>query len=144
MNSLSQAALLSIGRLLKDTDLLDSTNRIRAEHQAGLIIGTRRGSLETDLAYGETVAAGPEFISPALFGYTLPNIPLAEVAIHYNVTGPVFSLFSENPATDAVKISKEWLSDPSTGCTFIIAGSLDSIPLNNETNVSTHFTICYA
>ncbi len=144
MNSLSQAALLEIGRLLRNDDLLDKNHKIAVKNHAGLIVGSRYGSLNTDLEYGQTVAAGPEFTSPALFGYTLPNIPLAEAAIHYNLTGPVFSLFSEDPAAEAIKVSKEWLKDASTNCGLIIAGSLDTLQLNNETTISTKFTICYA
>lgn len=144
MNPSSQAALLEIGRLLQGSDLLDDNRKVADHKQAGLIVATRRGSLDTDLAYGETVAMGPEFTSPALFGYTLSNIPLAEAAIHYNLTGPVFSLFSDTPKATALSICREWLDDPANRSEFIIAGSLDATTNNQETTVSASFTICHA
>lgn len=74
----------------------------------GLIGGTRRGSLHTDQAFIETMAAGPGLASPALFGYTLPNTPLAEVAVMFGLTGPVYALFDiETPlvcATDEARM----------------------------------------
>jgi len=33
---------------------------------------------------------------PALFGYTLANIPLAEAANHFGLIGPVYAIIDEN------------------------------------------------
>ncbi len=62
----------------------------------GLIGGTKRGSLHTDRAFITTMADGPGLASPALFGYTLPNIPLAEAAGVFGLVGPVYAVFDED------------------------------------------------
>ncbi len=55
----------------------------------GLIAGTRRGCLEADLAYFETVAScGASLASPNLFAYTLPGTMLGEASIQFGLTGP--------------------------------------------------------
>ena len=55
----------------------------------GLVAGTRRGCLEADLAYFETVASqGGSLASPNLFAYTLPGTMLGEASIQFGLTGP--------------------------------------------------------
>lgn len=57
----------------------------------GLVVGTRRGCLETDVAYFKTVALdGAAMASPNLFAYTLPNCMLGEASIQFGLTGPSF------------------------------------------------------
>ena len=144
MDPLSQAALLQVGHLLKQNGLLNENNQVPAEKHIGLIVGTQHGCLSTDLAYSETLALGPQFASPALFGYTLPNIPLAETAVHYKLTGPVFSIFADNPMQEAQATAQEWLADSSSPCSTIIAGELDLNPPTEPSTIIAQFTICHA
>jgi hypothetical protein len=70
----------------------------------GLVGGTTRGSLAPDLDFARTLCEGVNMASPALFGYTLANIPLAETANHYHLTGPVYALIDEaDPLAAAVR-----------------------------------------
>ena len=144
MDPLSQAALLQVGRLLGEADLLNEDNRVPADQHIGLIVGTRYGCLATDIAYSETLALGPQFAGPALFGYTLPNIPLAETAVHYKLTGPVFSLFADQPMGEALSTAQEWLADSSSPCSTIIAGELDLDPATDFTTITAKFRLCHA
>ena len=71
---------------------------------AGLIGATRRGSLETDRAFIESMMGEQGIPSPALFGYTLPNIPLAETAVFFGLVGPVYAIFADRqPLQQAVE-----------------------------------------
>lgn len=55
----------------------------------GLVVSTRNGCLEADLAYFQTVALdGGALASPNLFTYTVPNCMLGEASIHFGLTGP--------------------------------------------------------
>ena len=89
--------LLSSGRIRQSERLVDLGKK------CGLIGATKRGSLFTDQAFISTVEDGPGLASPALFGYTLPNIPLAEAAAVFGLVGPVYAVFEEcNPLERAV------------------------------------------
>ncbi len=66
-------------------------HRWKKKQPIGLVVGTRRGSLETDAAYFETAAYhGGAMASPNLFAYTLPNCMLGEASIRFGLTGPAF------------------------------------------------------
>jgi 3-oxoacyl-[acyl-carrier-protein] synthase II len=57
----------------------------------GIVASTVYGCLATDMDYYETVIPeGGAFASPNLFAYTLPNVFLGEVAIHFGLTGAAF------------------------------------------------------
>jgi 3-oxoacyl-[acyl-carrier-protein] synthase II len=57
----------------------------------GLVVGTRRGCLEADLAYFKTAAfQGGTLASPNLFAYTLPSTMLGEASIQFGLTGAGF------------------------------------------------------
>ena len=103
MTPLSRLLIVEVGRVLQGRGILRPGLKCsECGLQAGLIGGTRRGSLHTDLAFIESMKAGPGLASPALFGYTLPNIPLAEAASHYGLIGPVYAVFDEaSPLTVA-------------------------------------------
>ena len=65
----------------------------------GLVVGTRYGCLETDMAYFETAAYDSgAMASPNLFAYTLPNCMLGEASIQFGLTGPCFVI--SDPGTD--------------------------------------------
>lgn len=97
MTVLSRAVIVEVGRLFQEERLIKVGERCEdLQLFAGLIGGTRRGSYHTDVAFGKTMEDGIGLASPAHFGYTLPNIPLAEAASHYGLTGPVYALFEKN------------------------------------------------
>lgn len=142
MGLMGRAALVEVGLALHRENLLDENARLRPESAGGLIIGTRRGSLAVDLEYGNTLKAGAGMASPHLFGYTLPNIPLAEAAIRYNLTGPVFCLVSDDPFAEAVEEARQWLAETAGNTTLMVAGALDVIP-SEPAEASTQLTVLY-
>ncbi|MDH3360464.1 MAG: hypothetical protein OEL55_06280 [Desulfobulbaceae bacterium] len=111
MSPLSRAVVVEAGRFLTGNDLLATGSRFSDMGKTvGLIGVTGNGSLSTDVSFANTLADGFLMASPAIFGYTLPNIPLAEAANHYGLTGPVYALFNDHdPMEVAVKEAKRWL-----------------------------------
>ncbi len=125
MDAISRLAVVEVGRFLLGEGLLDPvTHRLPPEFVAGLIAGTRRGSLVTDIMYAETLKQGVGVASPLLFSYTLANIALAEAASHYGITGPVYSIYSEDPLKDARLEARRWVSG-AKDFTTMIAGTID-------------------
>ncbi|MGB3223333.1 MAG: hypothetical protein WBB23_11080 [Desulforhopalus sp.] len=111
MTPLCRVLIVEVGRLLCKRGILETGQRCNDRGlQVGLIGGTRNGSLHTDLSFIRTMEDGPGLASPALFGYTLPNIPLAEAASHYGLVGPVYALFEvTNPFEAAVREARQLL-----------------------------------
>ena len=111
MPPLSRAVVVEAGRVLKDAGLLENGRNLAAKGEnVGLIGGSRKGSLSTDLNFAATFSKNPKFASPVLFSYTLPNIPLAEAAGHYGLVGPVYAVFdSDNPLDAARQEAKRLL-----------------------------------
>jgi len=142
MDVMSRAALVGVGQALFDGGMLaDDAPVLQSGWTGGLIVGSRRGSLASDLDYAETLKLGPGMASPHLFGYTLPNIPLAEAAIQYQLTGPVFVLIGEKPFESAVHEARQWLSELPGEKKFIVAGALDVIPGQAEPAITAQFKI---
>ena len=112
MSPLSRAVVVEAGRMLTANGWLARGERFATlGRTVGLIGATLTGSVATDLAFADTLAAGFPMASPALFGYTLPNIPLAEAANHYGLTGPVYALFPDRaPLAAAVEEAQRWLA----------------------------------
>lgn len=104
MPPLSRLLIVETGRVLQENCILARGQRLNElNKKVGLIGGTRRGSLHTDQAFIETIADGPGCASPSLFGYTLPNIPLAEAASFYGLVGPVYAVFdTTDPMAKAI------------------------------------------
>lgn len=97
MPPISRALVLETAKLLKRNNLLSSNpNQAENGKTIGLIGGTRWGSLTTDLAFATTYKDDVALASPAIFGYTLANIPLAEAANHFGLTGPVYGLVTRD------------------------------------------------
>ncbi len=130
MDQASRLAVVEVGRSLRVAGLINHVRcKIDDDKIIGLIGGTRRGSLATDLAYGETYAQGLDMASPVFFSYTLANIALAEAASHYGLTGPVYSVYHENPFEEAAAEAKRWLAGDSQ-LYAMLAGELDFVPTN--------------
>ncbi|MBU0673120.1 MAG: hypothetical protein KJ950_00585 [Proteobacteria bacterium] len=128
MDILSRLAVAEVGRVLSECGRFDQrAPRIPKGMTVGLIGGTRFGSLVTDLDFAATCRSGVNTASPLLFGYTLPNIALAEAASHYGFIGPVYSVFSDDPMAEAVRVAARWQeSDPLLG--LMVAGEIDFVP----------------
>lgn len=127
MDRISRLAVVEVGRVLRAAGLLrDEAEKVVAVGNGGLIGACAHGSLATDLAFAATLAGGLDLASPTLFSYTLPNIALAEAASHYGLTGPVYALFSSEPA-EAESEAHRWL-DGEFAPEFMVAGSLDIVP----------------
>lgn len=126
MDRMSRLAVVEVGRVIGEAGVAFDDIRTGIL-KGGLIGATRYGSLTTDLEYAETLERGLEVASPTLFSYTLPNISLAEAASHYGLTGPVYSLFSEKPLSEAEEGCRNWLTD-NPELDFMIAGEIDVYP----------------
>ncbi len=113
MPVLSRILVVETGRFLRKNQLIDNIRSLsETGNNVGLIGGTARGSLTVDLAFANTLKQGAELASPALFGYTLANTPLAEAANHYGLIGPVFAIIdNDNPLQNAVAECRRFLND---------------------------------
>ncbi|MDF1614723.1 hypothetical protein [Desulfurivibrio dismutans] len=134
MPPLSRALVVETGRVLAAADLLTGGRRLHERGiKVGLIGATTTGSLSTDLDFAASLDGGFQLASPALFGYTLPNIALSEAASHYGLTGPVYAVFpGHQPLMAAARTEAErWLA----GCPeldLMLAGVFDSRPGADE------------
>jgi 3-oxoacyl-(acyl-carrier-protein) synthase len=84
MDNLSKLGFLCAEMLIKDTAFLD---RYKKE-EIGIVIMNSSSSLDTDLAYNETIRDKSNYFpSPSVFVYTLPNILIGEICIRHKITG---------------------------------------------------------
>ncbi|MEN8134583.1 MAG: hypothetical protein ABFS18_03475 [Thermodesulfobacteriota bacterium] len=128
MDRISRLAVVEVGRILLAYGLRARGGEPSACRGRGGLVGlTRCGSLTTDLAYADTLKQGFEVASPTLFSYTLANIALAEAASHYGLTGPVYSVFTDDPGSGDEAEAKRWL-DCDDSLDFMIVGELDVYP----------------
>ncbi|MBA4389730.1 MAG: hypothetical protein C0399_02180 [Syntrophus sp. (in: bacteria)] len=87
LDGYSKLGFAATGFALKDAHL----DQWVEKRPIGVIASTVYGCLATDIDYYETVVPeGGAFASPNLFAYTLPNVFLGEVAIHFGLTGAAF------------------------------------------------------
>ena len=127
MTPLGRALLLESAYLLEEKKLWRNGGKVSDDGvSAGLIGAGRYGSLQTDLDFQDTVAGG--LASPALFGYTLPNIPLAEVATHFGLTGPVYALLEGKEPLNAAVREAQALLETDSRLSFMLACSFDYYP----------------
>ena len=133
MTPLSRLLIVETGRLLREHHLLPEVGRcFEGGIRAGLIGGCRRGSLQTDLDFFESMRLGVGFASPALFGYTLPNTPLAEAAGHFGLVGPVYALLDDEKPYEMAVGEAEQLLQAMPELAFIVAGSFDLLPAEKK------------
>jgi 3-oxoacyl-[acyl-carrier-protein] synthase II len=92
----------------------------------GIIISTVYGCLATDMDYYETVMPeGGTFASPNLFAYTLPNVFLGEVAIHFGLTGAAFVI--NEPGSSGIASLRMALNNLMLEeCPIMLAGFCDA------------------
>ncbi len=140
MPPLCRAVLVETGRFLQVHGLIASGRLLnRKGLNVGLIGVTGSGSMATDLAFAATLSHGVHQASPALFGYTLANIPLAEAANHFGLTGPVYAIMEStaNPLQTAVAEGKR-LVRMQEDISFMLACTFDH---THHADISRHITL---
>lgn len=144
MPPLCRAVVVEAGRALKDAGLLENGRNMAAKGKnVGLIGGSRKGSLSTDLDFAATLSQNPKFASPALFGYTLPNIPLAEAAGHYGLVGPVYAVFDSNNPFDAARQEAKRLLQMQKDLSLMLACEFDYLDHDGQMKLFATFTTVY-
>ena len=84
MDSLSKLGFLTSERLFKECDVLEKYPK----EEIGVIIFNSSASLDTDLAYQQTIEDKANYFpSPSVFVYTLPNILVGEICIRHKING---------------------------------------------------------
>lgn len=133
MSPLCRLLLVETGLVLQAEKNIDPGQRLSdLGKKVGLIGATRRGSMYTDEAFISTMNRGPGLASPALFGYTLPNIPLAEAAVAFGLIGPVYAVFDiEDPLKSAEKEAHNFLRMQSD-LDFMLACEFDHFQLKGQ------------
>jgi hypothetical protein len=112
----------AIALALKDAEL----DHAASPRPIGIIASTRYGCFETDLAFHATAEEeNGIYASPNLFSYTLPGMAVSEAAIHFQLTGPTFTVGDPvgQRGYRAVDIAVDLVS--SGICPTILAGWLD-------------------
>jgi len=141
MDAASRIALVEVGRLLGEAALLDANRQLPPQTLAGLVVGSRRGSIETDRRFSKGLRESPETASPLLFSYTLPNIPLSEAACQYQLRGPVYTIYSKKPALQAERDGRRWLNH-NPEISFMVCGELDvNLTGPKPPEITANFTI---
>jgi hypothetical protein len=147
MPPLSRAMVVETGRILQGCSMPAMLTRYEpgdTDRMVGLIGGTSRGSLSPDMDFAATLLEGVSLASPAIFGYTLANIPLAEAANHYHLTGPVYAVIDTVAPLAAAVREAERLVRIQPAFPFILACAFDDDPGNDrEERLSLTFTIVY-
>jgi hypothetical protein len=145
MPPLSRAMVVETGRFLKECAIRPQSlpaDTKKNNKVIGLIGGTARGSLAPDLDFAATLLDGVNLASPAIFGYTLANIPLAEAANHFHLTGPVYAVLNAVAPLDAAIQEARRLVQMQPTFHFILACAFDDDPGNDrERRLSLTFTL---
>ena len=130
MPPLCRALLVETGRFLQAHGITAAGRLLnRRGLNVGLVGVTSSGSMATDLLFAATMRHGVHEASPALFGYTLANIPLAETANHFGLTGPVYALMdaAAGPLRTAVLEGRRLLKTQDS-ISFMLACAFDHTP----------------
>ncbi len=92
MDNLCKLGFLGAEMLLKNTAFLDHYRK----EEIGIVIMNSSSSLDTDLAYYETIKDKSNYFpSPSVFVYTLPNILIGEICIRHKIKGENAFLVSD-------------------------------------------------
>lgn len=143
MPPLSRAVVVETGKFLRQHNLLTSNiNLAKTGKTVGLIGGTRWGCHTTDLSFATTMKEDVMFASPAIFGYTLANIPLAEAANQFGLIGPVYAIIDKgDPLQKATNEARRILATQKD-LDLMLACSFDSYYLGEEREqLSVTFTL---
>jgi hypothetical protein len=142
MPPLSRAMVVETGRFLKKCAIQPQSFPADTGKVIGLIGGSARGSLAPDLDFAATLLEDVNLGSPAIFSYTLANIPLAEAANHYHLTGPVYAVLDAQAPLDAAIREAKRLVQMQPAYYFILACAFDDNPgSDRERRLSLTFTL---
>ncbi len=126
MTPICRVLIVDLGKFLWEKGILTQGQKCSdLGMKVGLIGGTRRGSFHTDKAFISTLHNGSGLASPALFGYTLPNIPLAEAAVYYGLVGPVYALLDSKKPLESAVCEAERLLSVQKELSFMLACEFD-------------------
>ena len=136
MSPLCRLLIFEIGQKLTQCGVLKSSRKLSERSVNGGLIGaTSKGSLFTDLEFIATMVEGPGLASPALFGYTLPNIPLAEAAAAFGLTGPVYAVFNNENHQEHAEREARLVLATQGGIDFMIGCSFDHYSNESEQQI---------
>ncbi|SDP48847.1 hypothetical protein [Desulforhopalus singaporensis] len=144
MPLLSRAMIVETGAVLKSHGLMKNGTRLCDNGMTvGLVGATRFGSMQTDLAFKKSMTLGPGLASPALFGYTLPNTPLAEAAVIFGLTGPVYAIYHDGDNLhERARLEAESLLDAFANLDWVLACVFDHYPGEDEPeNIFVNLTV---
>ncbi|WP_136809450.1 beta-ketoacyl synthase N-terminal-like domain-containing protein [Desulfosediminicola flagellatus] len=142
MTPLSRLLIIETARVLQKRNILTPGQRLSDQNKnVGMIGGTRRGSLHTDQAFVETMKEGPGLASPALFGYTLANIPLAEAAVAHGLTGPVYAIFDTRTPLESAEKEAQRLLDLQNNLDLMLACEFDHYEQDGRHELSVILTV---
>lgn len=93
MDNLCKLGYVATGYLLKDLHF--------DPEEIGIILSNSSGSLDTDIDHEKIIGEqGDAMASPAVFVYTLANVVLGEICIHYKIKGENTFFVSEGHETE--------------------------------------------
>ena len=99
MDNLSKLGFLAAEFLFKENTFLDRYEK----KDVGIVIMNSSSSLDTDLAYHETIKDKSNYFpSPSVFVYTLPNILIGEICIRHKINGENAFLISEHFTAEGI------------------------------------------
>lgn len=116
MDLASRLGFLASCALMKDVPIENPA-------KTGIICSSYHGSLEVDKAFEQSRKDIP---SPALFVYTLPNIPLGEICIFHKIKGPQICLIEENLNPGLLATTTKNFLDRNRAEAFIV-GHIDAV-----------------
>lgn len=88
----------------------------------GLVFETSLGSLDADLSFAQSMAAG--MCNGAVFAYTLPSTSLGELALRHGLRGPTICLATE-PAQRGVALREAAMLLATGEAPMVVAGIVD-------------------
>jgi hypothetical protein len=119
MDELSKLAFLATHLLLQGQELACA-----AEEKA-IVLFNRSSSLETDMKYQQSIAdRNSYFPSPSVFVYTLPNITIGELCIHFGIKGENYFLIDDNEEPFLFKSYIDQMFEEDR-CKYCIAGRVE-------------------
>jgi len=135
MDKISRLTVIEVGKILGSAGLIAGRRHLLPDtFRIGLVVGSRRGSLGSDLAFMASMQEDFRMASPALFGYTLPSISLAEAACHFGLRGPVYSLLHYDQAGQQAEREAEFWLFADQGLNAMIWGNVDCYPSTTNPN----------
>jgi hypothetical protein len=128
LDGLSRLAALAVESLGLE-HYLDASQR----RNIPILIASRHGCLDTDLRFAQSLAAGD--IAPALFPYTLPSTCLGELAIRWQLRGPLLALAGAEPIVEALREAAYYLAAGEAEAVLAVAG--DYLPQDSAVTAQT-------